>query len=61
MAIKKQLLTITDFIEEYSISRSIFYFEVKKGALRATKLGHRTYIKRQDADDWLGNLEDKKI
>jgi len=53
---KKQLMTIEDFIAEYSVSRSVFYSEIKKNALVATKLGARTYIKRQDADDWMDKL-----
>lgn len=56
MAEKKQLMTIEDFIEEYSISRTFFYYELKKGNLRITKIGRRTYIKRQHADDWLNSI-----
>jgi len=55
---KKLLLTITDFIAEYTVSRSVFYNEIKKGALKPTKLGARIYVKREDADEWLKSLGD---
>ena len=56
MTAKKQLMTIKDFLEEYAISRSVFYSEWKRNALKVTKLGCRTYIVRKDADEWLENL-----
>ncbi len=58
---KKQLMTIQDFMAEYSISKSKFYLEVIDGAIRITKLGARTYIARIDAEEWLDKIREKSI
>jgi hypothetical protein len=56
VAEKKQLMTIQDFMAEYSISKSKFYCEVNASAIRITKLGSRTYVARVDAEEWLDKI-----
>ena len=56
MTPQKELMSIKSFLEVYNISRSRFYSEMKIGAIRITKLGSRTYIKRTDAEKWLGEI-----
>jgi hypothetical protein len=52
----KQLLTITDFTAQYSLSRTSLYREVMAGRLRLTKVGRRSFIAIEDAQTWLQNL-----
>jgi hypothetical protein len=56
---EKRLLTVEDFLAEYHIGRSKFYEEVRNKKLQITKLGKRTYVKRDNADIWLKNLGEK--
>jgi hypothetical protein len=50
---QKQRMSVDDFLEEYSITRCGFYAEKKSGRLRTIKDGRRTFVTRQDAEDWL--------
>ena len=52
----KELFTIADFLNLYSISRSTFYREVKGGRLRILKRGRSTRISRKDAENWVEKL-----
>jgi len=61
IALQKKLMNIETFIDEYSLSRSKFYQEVRSKMLKVTKVGSRTYIARQDADEWLDNLRKNSI
>lgn len=56
---KKQLLSLEDFCEEYSLSKTRFYSEVKKKKLQPIKLGNRTFIAREDAQAWLNKLREE--
>ena len=49
----KTLMTLPDFSEQFSISRTVTYKEVKEGRLRLTKVGRRSYIAANDAQAWL--------
>ncbi|WP_404979633.1 helix-turn-helix domain-containing protein [Croceicoccus sp. BE223] len=53
-----QLLTVSDFVMLFRISRTTFYREVNAGRLRIVKLGRSTRISRADAEKWVGNLQD---
>jgi excisionase family DNA binding protein len=53
---EKDLMTVPEFLGRYSISRTAAYRETKNGRLRATKVGRRTYITRDDARAWLDAL-----
>lgn len=52
----KRLLTVEDFVAEYGPSRSITYQLLGSGELKAIKLGKRTYIAREAAEDWVKTL-----
>lgn len=46
-----ELLSIPDFMdEELPVSRSNIYALIKKGAIRPTKIGGRTFIRRGERD-----------
>ena len=49
----KELMHVTDFLEDYGITLSRFYLEIKKHPWLVTKLGRRTHIRKIDADRWL--------
>lgn len=49
----KRLMTLADFSEEFSISRSAVYREVNAGRLRLTKVGRASRIAAIDAETWL--------
>ena len=54
---QKELMSVEEFLAVYSISRTIYFEQVKKNLLKQTKLGRRTYIKRIDAEAWLAKIE----
>lgn len=56
MAPEKRMLSVDDFLKEYSISRSTFYQHVKKGTLKIKKDGTRTLILREEAENWMHAL-----
>jgi len=51
-----KLLTVNQFVQLYSVSRSTLYRLLSAGELKSRKVGSRTYIATQDADDWINNL-----
>lgn len=53
----QELMSIDQFLKIYGISRSRVFNEMKSGRLKRTRLGGNVYIKRTDADAWLGKLE----
>lgn len=60
---EKQLLTIQEFMNEYSMSRTATFKAIKKGALKAKKMSgdaRKVYIKREDAEIWANSLEDSQ-
>jgi len=61
MTIKKQILSVRDFIEEYPISRSLFYEQVKIGKIKIIKVERRTFVARQDAELWLESLRNPQV
>ena len=54
---EKELLSIEEFMDIYSIKRNATYSQIKKGKLLIRKIGSRTYIRRIDADLWMNALE----
>lgn len=52
----KELLTVDEFTEQYSISRTALYREVNAGRLTLTKQGRNSRIKRKDAEAWANDL-----
>ena len=54
--LQKEMMDIETFLETYSLSRSKFYSESKKFPWLVSKLGNRTYIKRSNAEKWMGMI-----
>ncbi len=53
----KEMMHISEFIEEYGITRSRFYIEVKKYPWLVTKLGRRVHVMKRNADKWMDAIE----
>ena len=49
-------MSIPEFCERYGPGRTKTYEELKSGRLRARKIGKRTVITEDDAEDWLLRL-----
>lgn len=56
MPADKQLLTITDLVANYSISRSAWYRLFGEGAVKPLKVGRRTYVARSDVDAFVARM-----
>jgi excisionase family DNA binding protein len=52
----KEAFAVREFCARYGICRATFYTEVKRGRLRALKLGKKTIVMRADADAWAASL-----
>jgi predicted DNA-binding transcriptional regulator AlpA len=52
----RDAFAIREFCARYGICRDTFYSEVKRGRLRALKLGKKTIVLRPDADAWAASL-----
>jgi hypothetical protein len=48
--------SIDQFCRCYGVGRTMVYAQIKMGQLRARKIGKRTIITHDDAEDWLRNL-----
>jgi excisionase family DNA binding protein len=53
---RQRALSIVEFCERYGLCRSKVYDEIKSGSLRARKIGRRTIITVDDAENWLERL-----
>jgi hypothetical protein len=51
-AVPRRGLGILDFCATYDISRTKTYEEIKAGRLKIRKVGTRTIIAVEDAEDW---------
>jgi len=49
-------MSISEFCQRYGPGRTTTYEEIKSGRLRARKIGKRTIIAEDDAEDWLWHL-----
>jgi excisionase family DNA binding protein len=56
MTTTKEAFSIREFCARYSICRDTFYRELRRGRLRATKLGRKTIVLRPDAEAWAVSL-----
>lgn len=52
----QRVFTIREFSDSYGPGRTKAYEEIKSGRLRGRKIGKRTIITEDDAEDWLRNL-----
>lgn len=53
----KILITVPEFLERYSISRTSLYKEIKAGRLRLLKRNRRSLIAHDDAQAWVDLLK----
>ena len=54
--IQQRAMSVGEFCQRYSIGRTTVYEEIKLGRLRGLKVGKRTLISEDDAEDWLRRL-----
>jgi excisionase family DNA binding protein len=52
----RRAMSIAEFCERYGPGRTKVYEELKSGRLRGRKIGSRTIITEDDAEDWLRSL-----
>ena len=52
----QRALSVRSFCESVGIGRTRFYQEVKAGRLRVRKVGRRTIVTADDAEEWLSRL-----
>jgi excisionase family DNA binding protein len=50
---EQRLLSITDFVRIFRVSRSTTYREINDGRLTLIKIGSRSFIATEDAEKWL--------
>jgi hypothetical protein len=55
-SLQKRGRSVEEFCEIYDICRSSAYLEIRKGRLKARKVGRRTIIADEDAEDWFAKL-----
>jgi hypothetical protein len=53
---RQRAMSIAEFCQCYGPSRTKAYEELKSGRLRGRKIGRRTIIAEDDAEDWLRHL-----
>jgi excisionase family DNA binding protein len=51
-----EAMTVREFCTAYRICRATFYNEVRRGNLRAVKMGTKTLVLREDAEAWVRRL-----
>jgi excisionase family DNA binding protein len=54
----KRAYSINEFCNVYDLGRTKAYQEIKSGRLRAVKVGTRTIIRADDAEQWLASLKE---
>ena len=52
----REAFAVREFCARYGICRQTFYDEVKRGRIKAAKLGRKTVILRPDAEAWAKSL-----
>jgi excisionase family DNA binding protein len=52
----KEAFAVREFCDRYGICRDTFYSEVKRGRLRALKVGKKTLVLKSDAESWAKSL-----
>jgi excisionase family DNA binding protein len=53
---RQRAMSIGEFCQRYGIGRTTAYAEIKQRRLRGRKIGKRTIITEDDAEDWLRRL-----
>ena len=52
----QRAMSVPEFCQRYGPGRTTAYQEIQAGRLRARKVGRRTIISQDDAEDWLRTL-----
>jgi hypothetical protein len=58
---RQRAMSLAQFCQRYSIGRTRAYEELKSGRLRGRKVGRRTIITDDDAEDWMWRLPAMEI
>jgi hypothetical protein len=53
---RQRAFSIQEFSQVYCLGRTKIYEELKSGRLRGRKIGKRTIITEDDAEEWLRHL-----
>jgi excisionase family DNA binding protein len=53
---RQRAFSIREFSEAFRVGRTKVYEEIKSGRLRARKVGKRTVITDDDAEEWINRL-----
>ena len=53
---RQRAMSIAEFCQRYGPGRTTTYQEIQAGRLRARKVGRRTIITEDDAEEWLQQL-----
>jgi excisionase family DNA binding protein len=53
---RQRAMSVAEFCERYGPGRTTAYQEIQAGRLRARKVGRRTIITEDDAEEWLRRL-----
>jgi excisionase family DNA binding protein len=56
MDASRKAFAVREFCDQYGICRDTFYSEVKRGRLRALKVGKKTLVLKSDAESWAKSL-----
>jgi excisionase family DNA binding protein len=59
--IDRQAFSVREWCARRGLSRQTLYDEVKRGRLRAVKLGKRTLILKSDDEAWAASLPELKV
>jgi hypothetical protein len=52
----RRAMSVPEFCQRYGPGKTSAYQEIQAGRLRARKVGRRTIITQDDAEDWLRRL-----
>ena len=52
----REAFAVREFCARYGICRQTFYDEIKRGRIKARKVGKKTIVLRADADAWAASL-----
>jgi excisionase family DNA binding protein len=53
---RREAFAVGEFCERYGICRETFYQEVRRGRLRAHKIGVKTVVLKPDAEAWVASM-----
>ena len=48
----REAFAVREFCARYGICRQTFYDEIKRGRIKARKLGKKTLVLKSDAESW---------